>query len=83
MKNLILPLLALILLACEPTESKTMDASATEANAEAPDYAMVIHGGAGTILKENMTPEKEAGIREAMDDGRQPPLQRRKRRGIH
>ena len=25
-----------------------------------PEYALAIHGGAGTILKENMTPEKEA-----------------------
>ena len=24
-----------------------------------PEYAIVIHGGAGTILKKNMTPEKE------------------------
>lgn len=27
--------------------------------AGSPDYALVIHGGAGTILKKNMTPEKE------------------------
>jgi len=26
------------------------------------DYALVIHGGAGTILKENITPEREAEI---------------------
>lgn len=67
MKNFLFPLLALALLACEPTESETMDTSTPEANADAPAYAMVIHGGAGTILKENMTPEKEAGIREAMN----------------
>ncbi|MEM1359496.1 MAG: isoaspartyl peptidase/L-asparaginase [Bacteroidota bacterium] len=35
--------------------------------AAAPDYAMVIHGGAGTILKEDMTEEKAAGIRAAMN----------------
>ena len=29
-------------------------------------YVMVMHGGAGTILKKNMTPEKEAAYREAM-----------------
>src|SRR5690606_36616270 len=29
-------------------------------------YAMVIHGGAGTILKENMTPEREQAFREAL-----------------
>lgn len=32
-----------------------------------PDFALVIHGGAGTILKENMTPEREASIRSAME----------------
>lgn len=32
-----------------------------------PEFALVIHGGAGTILPEDMTPEKEAGIREAMN----------------
>ena len=29
-------------------------------------YVLVIHGGAGTILKKNMTPEKEAAYRETM-----------------
>ncbi len=31
----------------------------TETNKQVPDYVLVIHGGAGTILKKNMTPEKE------------------------
>lgn len=30
-------------------------------------YALVIHGGAGTILKKNMTPEKEAAYIRALD----------------
>jgi L-asparaginase / beta-aspartyl-peptidase len=34
--------------------------SAVLANAQQKKYVMVIHGGAGTILKKNMTPEKEA-----------------------
>ncbi|MBK1440295.1 isoaspartyl peptidase/L-asparaginase [Parapedobacter sp. ISTM3] len=29
-------------------------------------YVMVIHGGAGTILKENMTPDQERAFREAL-----------------
>ncbi|SEL87471.1 isoaspartyl peptidase/L-asparaginase family protein [Parapedobacter koreensis] len=29
-------------------------------------YVMVIHGGAGTILKENMTPDQESAFREAL-----------------
>jgi L-asparaginase / beta-aspartyl-peptidase len=36
-------------------------------------YVLVIHGGAGTILKKNMTPEKEqaykAGLQKALDAG--------------
>jgi beta-aspartyl-peptidase (threonine type) len=31
-------------------------------------YVMVIHGGAGTILKQNMTPEKEAAYRAALKE---------------
>ncbi|NJB84411.1 beta-aspartyl-peptidase (threonine type) [Lewinella marina] len=34
---------------------------------ERPEYALVIHGGAGTILKENMTDERAAGITAAMN----------------
>ena len=33
---------------------------------EKPEYAIVIHGGAGTILKKNMTEEKEKEYRDAM-----------------
>ena len=35
---------------------------------EKPEYAIVIHGGAGTILKESMTAEKEAAYLEALND---------------
>jgi len=34
---------------------------------ERPEYAIVIHGGAGTILKKNMTPEKEKAYLDAMN----------------
>ncbi len=34
---------------------------------EKPDYAIVIHGGAGTILKENMSADKEKAYRDAMN----------------
>lgn len=33
---------------------------------ERPDYALVIHGGAGTIRKANMSPEKEKAYTEAL-----------------
>jgi len=31
-------------------------------------YTLTIHGGAGTILKKNMTPEREAAYRKGLDD---------------
>jgi len=40
--------------------------SVTDQNA--PEYVLVIHGGAGTILKENMTAEKEAAYLEKMNE---------------
>lgn len=33
-----------------------------------PNFTLVIHGGAGTILKENMTPELEASYKNALED---------------
>lgn len=36
--------------------------------AEAGEIALVIHGGAGTIKKESMTPEKEAAYREKLSE---------------
>ncbi len=35
------------------------------------NFALVIHGGAGTILKKNMTPEKETAYREKMRESLQ------------
>ena len=33
-----------------------------------PEFAIIIHGGAGTILKENMSEEKEAAYRAALEE---------------
>ena len=68
MKYLCLFLFASLLMACQPTtDNAETTTESPQAETPAPDYAMVIHGGAGTILKADMTPEKEAGIREAMN----------------
>ena len=71
MKNALLLCLALALCACGTNDNTAMepspDKASTTETTEAPEYAMVIHGGAGTILKESMTPEKESGIRAAMN----------------
>jgi len=32
------------------------------------EFAIVVHGGAGTILKENMSPEKEAGYKAKLEE---------------
>ncbi len=62
---------ATLLFTCEtPPAPENGTANAAEATPEAtdrPPYALVIHGGAGTIRKENMTPEREAAIRAAMN----------------
>lgn len=41
-------------------------------------YVLVIHGGAGTILKENMTPEKEKAYREKLTEALQAGFQQLK-----
>lgn len=38
---------------------------------EKPDFVLVIHGGAGIILKENMTPEKEKAYRDVLTEALQ------------
>ena len=46
-------------------ESTTENSSekSTSPQVETADFAIIIHGGAGTILKKNMTPEKEAAYK--------------------
>lgn len=57
--------------ACDVTPSSNGEATAETptagASPEKAEYAMVIHGGAGTILKENMTPEKEKDYTDALN----------------
>ena len=64
--------LFLSLSACQSVEEQSSVKSHTQSKAE---YAIVIHGGAGTILKENMTDEREAEYRkvlnQALDKGEQ------------
>ena len=52
MRKIIL-LLALAFIQCEQPQTKT------EQQHDEPSFGIVIHGGAGTILKKNMTPELE------------------------
>jgi beta-aspartyl-peptidase (threonine type) len=56
--SLVAVLLAVVLTSCAPE---------TKAPKE-PVITMVIHGGAGTILKENMTPEREKAYRDKLTE---------------
>ncbi|MAT53372.1 MAG: beta-aspartyl-peptidase [Saprospirales bacterium] len=53
--------------ACESPSGQNQPTSTAETQ-EAPEYAIVIHGGAGTITKANMTPEKEAAYNQALNE---------------
>jgi L-asparaginase / beta-aspartyl-peptidase len=63
-KNLILLLsISVFIISCAKNEPKT----AVE-NTKKEDFALVIHGGAGTILKTDMTPAKDSAYRAALND---------------
>lgn len=65
--KLLLSFLLAITIGCSPTPEKNTSPAAIG------PITLVIHGGAGTILKENMTPEKEKryqqGLQAALDSG--------------
>jgi beta-aspartyl-peptidase (threonine type) len=52
--------LLLIIFSMATVEAQTLGAGK-------PEFVLVIHGGAGTILKKNMTPAKEKAYRESLD----------------
>ena len=56
-----LTLPAILLISCNNTQMTTQ-------NTEQPPVTLVIHGGAGTILRENMSAEKEAEYREQLEE---------------
>jgi beta-aspartyl-peptidase (threonine type) len=69
MKRLLLAwcMLAFILTACNNERGETKTAKTDFSPQEKAEYAIVIHGGAGTIKRENMTPEREAEYRAIMN----------------
>ena len=62
-------LLILLCFSCK-NENRTSQTSETftETTIKKTEFAIVIHGGAGTILKKNMTPEKEAAYQAKLEE---------------
>ena len=57
----------LIFLSCENTRKDDKSSSVNNSDEKGAEYAMVIHGGAGTILKKNMTTEMYDAYYTALD----------------
>lgn len=53
-------LIGTCLFSCSPVESNDSEVEAQTADQEKAEYAIAVHGGAGTINRENMTAEMEA-----------------------
>ena len=69
MKRITLLLItALMIIACNEQIEEEATEVIEKKIPEKAAYAMAIHGGAGTIKKENMTPEREAAIREVLNE---------------
>ena len=72
MKKIFLALSVLIAVSCnnkaEEERSKTETTTASEEKDTLPNFGIVIHGGAGTILKENMTDSLEQAYREKLEE---------------
>jgi beta-aspartyl-peptidase (threonine type) len=58
-------ILASIIMSCN---SNNTSVNNPDSGKEAPEYALVIHGGAGTIRKAQMSPEKEVEYLKALND---------------
>jgi len=70
MMRILFSLCLLISWSCNSSNEKAQNVNSTsEKEIQTPlEFAMVIHGGAGTIKKENMSPEKEAEYRKKLNE---------------
>jgi beta-aspartyl-peptidase (threonine type) len=59
MKKLLFLSALLVMISCQDKKTEAAATPAMEEPQQTSEFAIVIHGGAGTILKENMTPELE------------------------
>ncbi|GGX12198.1 isoaspartyl peptidase/L-asparaginase family protein [Aquimarina muelleri] len=73
MKRILVFLSFILFLACKEQPQKTIETPIVESPKEEvqnpkENFGIVIHGGAGTILKENMTAEKEAAYNAKLEE---------------
>ena len=73
MNKVIIALSLLVFIGCkqqsqETAETKAVDVTTPQSKSVDDSFGIVIHGGAGTILKENMTPEKEAAYKTKLEE---------------
>lgn len=72
MKNLLICIIAFSLyFSCKnenTSDIKNESLTTTTSKVETAEFAIIIHGGAGTILKKNMTPEKEAAYKAKLEE---------------
>lgn len=68
MQKLLFTLLCVTLIISSCKEEKNDISNTEKVNLEKPEFAIVIHGGAGTILKENMSPEREAAYKAKLEE---------------
>ncbi|MBE9489363.1 MAG: isoaspartyl peptidase/L-asparaginase [Bacteroidetes bacterium] len=58
----------ILLIAFTACENEKKSIEENQLTQEKPEFMIVIHGGAGTILKKNMTPEKEAAYKATLEE---------------
>lgn len=59
--------LAIALAGCTSSLADTAQEANVTAQSDRPEWRLVIHGGAGVIVRENMTPEREAAFTSALE----------------
>ncbi len=64
----IIYLFSIILAFSSCNNAKTEVKTVTETQPSKAEFSIIIHGGAGTILKKNMTPEKEAAYKAKLEE---------------
>lgn len=67
MKRFVLALAIALTTACQQESAEPIQEASPVSVPEQPEWRLVIHGGAGVILRENLTPEREAAYTAALE----------------